>query len=488
MCQLGLRPLLAELIASPILNTNRLIAIVILLNLGGIVLFALYRGRVASVSQFEAPQVNATQEIGAKSVPTLAPFVIPDRPTAPVINSKVAQEIARLRSEAFNIVEDLVRRLKNNPEALCLLGKLHLRRGNTEVARSIWDYALKLDPNHSEALLDMGNAELLLGDQEKAEQYFRKAISSAKDPTDAQLALGKVLLDEGKMREAVEQLNLLLKRNARPAEAWCKLGLAHQQLGDFPAALTDYSKALQLEKNSWEAILGMQTAYRSLGDTENATKYTQLLSDPTQTNAGRTDGDRIDLDKDKAIEYFSFVSQTASNILIAAADPASAIATLEKANGVAPDSDPIRHQLVSVYARQGRDADAIQLLQSRCVQSPRSINAWMDLAVFCINARRLDVAESALRKSIELAPNRAEGYSLLSQIQMTKPNDAGLAVESAKRALSLSPVASNHYILATAMYHAKDLLGARRELTEAIRLEPSNQEFREALAQLPEPK
>ena len=469
------------------MNTNRLILIVVVLNLCGIVAFTFYRSRVASTSH-SAPQAKVTQEMIEQPTKARPPFIIPDRPIVPVVNSKVAQEIARLRTESFDIVEDVVRRLKDNPGALCLLGKLHLRRGNTEVARSIWDYALTIDPNYSEALLDMGNAAVLLGDTEKAEEYFRKAIASAKEPADAQFALGKVLLDQGKLREAVQQLSLLLTKEPRHAEAWCKLGLAYQQLGDFSEAISSYSKALQMEKNSWEAILGMQTAYRSLGDSEKALKYTQLLKDPSKTIAGRTDGDRIDLDKEKAIEYFAFISQSAANILFAAAEPAAGVAILKRSIEAAPESDQIRHQLVSIFARQGQEDAAIQLLQSRCVQAPSSVNAWMDLAFFCIKVRRLELAENALTKAIELAPNRAEGYALLSQVQMTKPKDVGLAIESAKRALSLSPLASNHYILATAMYHAKDLAGARKELVEAIRMEPGNQEFRDALARLPDPK
>lgn len=168
------------------------------------------------------------------------------------------------------------------------------------------------------------------------------------------------------------------------------------------------------------------------------------------------------------------MSQTAANIHLQAIDHSGATNTLEKTIQVAPESEDIRRMLLSLYVKQKRENSAIEFLLSRCNQSSNPYNANMELGVFNMKVRKLDVAERALRKAISLSPNQSEAYSLLSQIQMTKPNEVQLAVESAKRALSLSPLASNHYILATAMYHAKDMAGAKTELIEAIRLEPSN--------------
>jgi len=413
------------------------------------------------------------------------PFVIPDRPAFPVDETNISKVVAKLRSESFTIAEDTVRRLRDDTAAICLLGKLHLRCGNTDIAKKIWNDALSLDPNCSDAWIDLGNAELLLGNPEKAELYFRNAIKSTKDSFDVQLTLSKLLMEQGKLNEAVEQLTQMVKTNARRSDVWCKLGLANQQLREFPKAITNYEKALQIDKDSWEAILGMQTAYRSLGDSENAAKYTQILSDPSKNKAERVRDERADLDEAKAIEYFEFVCQTAANIHLKAVDTAGATTTLEKAIQVAPESDDIRRMLLSLYVKQKRETSAIELLQSRCNQSSNPFNANLELGVFCMKVRKLDLAESALRKAISLSPNHSEPYSLLSQIQMTKPNEVLLAVESAKRALSLLPLASNHYILATAMYHAKDMAGARKELMEAIRLEPGNVEFRDAFARLP---
>ncbi len=410
-------------------------------------------------------------------------FQIPERPSQPSSDSQAASDFGELRSESFAIVEGVVTRLNDNPGALCLLGKLHLRSGNTETAKRIWEYALQVDPKFGEAWLDLGNAVLLLGDQETAEQHFRNAIRCSKDPTESYFALGKVLLDQGKLPGAIEQFNLLLKRSPTKVAAICKLGVAHQQSGHFADAIEAYTKALQLDKDSWEAILGLQTAYRSAGDTANAQRYSELLSDPARSLRGKAD-----IDNERSAEYFAFISQSASNLLIEANDLAGAIATLQRALNSVPDSEPLRRQLVNIHLSQGNHDAAIAALTKRCEQSPNSLEAWMNLAMVAMKVRKLEIAEQSLRKAIALDPKRSDGYALLSQIQMTRTKDRPLAVETARQAVALEPIASNHFILGTAMYHAEDLLGARKELSEALRLEPNNQEFRDALSRLPVPK
>ncbi len=462
------------------MKTNRLIIAVILLNLCGIVAFAVFR--IGSVASNHPNQSSRTIE-ARNPDRTRPPFVIPERPSQPSPDSKAASDFGGLRSEAFIVVEDVVKRLKDSPGALCLLGKLHLRSGNSEVAKRIWEYALGVDPNFGEAWLDLGNAVLLLGDQEIAEQHFRNAAKCSKDPTDGLFALGKVLLDQGKLAEAVQQFNLLLNRNPTKVAAICKLGVAYQQLGRFSNAIEEYSKALQIDKDSWEAIVGLQTAYRSAGDTANAKKYAELMSDPRRSLRGKAD-----IDIERSIEYFSFICQSASNLLLEGGDVTAASAILKRALELAPDSDQMRRQLVNIYTSQGNHDAAVNVLKTRCDLSTGTLEAWMNLAVYSMKVRKLEIAEEALRKAIALDPKQSDSYALLAQIQMTRTKDKPLAVETAKRAVELAPIASNHFILATALYHIEDLAGARKELTEALRLEPNNQEFRDAFARLPTPR
>jgi tetratricopeptide (TPR) repeat protein len=84
-----------------------------------------------------------------------------------------------------------------------------------------------------------------------------------------------------------------------------------------------------------------------------------------------------------------------------------------------------------------------------------------------------------------LRPNDDRAYFLRAQTQMAQQRDVPGAVASARRALELAPVAANHYLLGTTLYHAKDYESARVELRQALTMEPDNVEYRRALSEIP---
>ena len=102
----------------------------------------------------------------------------------------------------------------------------------------------------------------------------------------------------------------------------------------------------------------------------------------------------------------------------------------------------------------------------------------------CMNSRRLDTAETAIRRLIELVPDSAHAYALLAQTQMPADRNPQAAAEFAQRAVELSPNASNRYVLATAFYNAGDIEGTKTELRRAIELDPNNSEYRDALGRI----
>ncbi len=108
----------------------------------------------------------------------------------------------------------------------------------------------------------------------------------------------------------------------------------------------------------------------------------------------------------------------------------------------------------------------------------------MELGLLCIRCRRLDAAEDALRRVIELAPTSDRAYALLAQTQMPEGRDQRAAVESAHRAVDLAPTAGNHYILATAYYNAGDIESTKSELKIAVSMAPDESEYRDALRRI----
>ncbi len=410
---------------------------------------------------------------------------IPPRPTPPALSnpSAVQSEVSRLRSLAFDAAEFTVRRLDASPGALCLLGKLHLRTGNVDGARLLWDQAIARDADFAEAYLDYGHLELKRGNAEAAEKFFRKALAKDRTLLAAYSPLAEALLAQGKFTDTVTYLSEFLSLRPQSVKVWCQLGQAHQELAQFDQAEHCYSKALQIDATSREAVSGMMSVFRSQGDRPNADRYAEQFA-KLDASFQRVADDRksVTLDLIKMRDLATYAFQTAAGLLAGAGDISSAIAQLETGNEALPESREIASQLANQYAGLGRYDQAIKLLRQQCDQSPDDSRAWMELATFCLQCRRFDAAEAALRQLLKLTPENAQAYVLLSQTQMPANRDPQAAVASARRAVELSATAGNHYVLATALYHGGDLQAAEAELNKAIALEPDNTEFRSALS------
>ncbi len=80
-------------------------------------------------------------------------------------------------------------------------------------------------------------------------------------------------------------------------------------------------------------------------------------------------------------------------------------------------------------------------------------------------------------KAIELNPNKAKSYAVLSSLYVDL-NEPQKAVEAAKNAVSLEPQnAENHYQLAVASRRIEDFQKALQEFQEAVKLSPNSTNY-----------
>ena len=461
------------------MNRKRLFLLVIVLNLCGAAWIVILRSGSPLVLQPQASDGSSMQLAGKLELPARPVIEIFDTDSPKQI------EIANLRTLAFDLAENTLRNLPNNPEAICLLGKLHLRSGNAIAARRLWDYVLQIEPNFAEANIDYGHFERNLGNFDKAAEHFRKAIEQDSSRIDAYLPLAEAQLSQRNYEAAAKNFETYLAQNPRAAETWCKLGAVYLQLRKPDQALASYHKALEIVPASSTAVQGLVNVYRSRGDTVNAKKYADIAAQlALATPRVADDRSENDPDLNKARDMFDFACRSTTSVLVQANASSIAIEQLEQAKAKLPKSKSIRSLLIDLYVAQQAVDSAIALLNEQCEQSPRDANAWLRLGVQCIKFRRLDTAETGLRKAIELEPKNAEAYALLAQVQLPAGRNPQAAIDSARTAVKLAPTGGNHFILGTVLYHTGDLVGSKQEILKAVELEPRNPEFRAALEQL----
>jgi tetratricopeptide (TPR) repeat protein len=463
-------------------NAKNLLLGLTIANLVGIGGFMINR-RLSHDAVDDAPKL--LKKSSEKSVS--ATFALPPRPIFEMVEpvTPMQTEIAALRNNAFEIAEFTNKRLKDSPGALCLLGKLHSRGGDIAGARLIWDRVQELDGGYVELYLDLGHFEEKQGQLERSQAFFEKAIELAPQTLEAYDPLVEVLQRQAKFAEATARLTQRLSYDANSVNTWCSLGRNYQQIEDYAKAKQSFQKALAIDEHSHVAALGLMAACRSLGDAANADAAAEIVARNAAVQI-RSANDRnlVQPDREKMQALLEFTAQTSAELLVKAGDSVAAIAQLEQSTVALPNSRRLRKQLLDIYLSKGEVERAIKVLRDAAEASPQDPERWLELGTVCLQTRRFDASEEALRHVIELVPNSDRAYALLAQTQMPANRNPKAAVASARRAVEIAPNAGNHYILATAFYNSGDIASTKAELNIAITLAPGNAEYIDALRRI----
>jgi protein O-GlcNAc transferase len=392
---------------------------------------------------------------------------------------------ARLRAEALATAQELVRELPQNPHALCLLGTVHHRNSHEQDAIRLWEQCLAIDPNFADAHHALGLWALQKGDFALAEQHLLAAFRIDPHWDELPVPLAQALCNQGKARQAIEVLEGYAQTHPDAAEAWIHLGRAHQQAEQFAAAQRCFEHVLQRDPNHDDATYGIALALRSQGMAAEAQSrfehFWQLSQQQDQAvrseRAARRDDDRLR----------SLVVQThltAARVLHLHRRPQDARRHWERVVELDSAERESREMLVAWHSSAQDWQRAAALQKQLCQLAQHDPIAWIRHGRLSLQSRDFAEAEQSLERAIELAPDQAEGYALLAQVEMLPGRDARRAVELARQAVAADPSAANHHILGTAQWHAGDIDDSRASLQRAVALEPGNAEFRDSYSQV----
>jgi predicted TPR repeat methyltransferase len=125
------------------------------------------------------------------------------------------------------------------------LASAHKRAGRLDDAISSYRRALELSPDDADTLNNLSNALLEAGDRDGALDCLARA--HALQPGDAQIAcnLGELLFGLDRLAEAAQCFQAALRSDPTLAEAHNNLGAVRQSLGDNARAAESYARALR---------------------------------------------------------------------------------------------------------------------------------------------------------------------------------------------------------------------------------------------------
>lgn len=259
-------------------------------------------------------------------------------------------KIGRIR-EAVSTAQERVTKDPNDVEAHELLAKIYLRSlGNMQSSQSSemlklatteYEKLAALKPNDIETHLLLGQLYSLAHDSARAEAQFKLAQKIDANSEDVALNLARLYSEEGDAKRAADVLNGI-PVDDRSVRIEYALGATYDELKKPKDAAAAYQRALDLEPNSLDAKRGLANALLTQGKLDDALKmFNQIATDEPQDAQSQI--------------HISEIERRQGHYN-------KALATLEKAKQLAPDSLELSYNEALIYDSLGRYDDATSVL------------------------------------------------------------------------------------------------------------------------------
>jgi len=177
---------------------------------------------------------------------------------------------------AETLYDEALKKNANCWEALVSKGELKLNRKEYKEALSYYRECLKLRPNDARILNNIGLCCLALDELEEAEDRITKAVRISPHDEVIRYNYATVYLKKGHLRRAIEEFEKI-DRGVN-AEILCLIGYCYGLLQDYESSISYYNAALCLEPENGEILINIATIYAKSGDTKKAIEiYRKLL-------------------------------------------------------------------------------------------------------------------------------------------------------------------------------------------------------------------
>jgi len=387
-----------------------------------------------------------------------------------------------LKAEEIEAAEQLVNDFADRPGPLDVLATVHEKHGDTEAAVECWQRCVALAPDSPQAYHALGRIALRKAAYQEAIDFWRKALENAPAMPRLHHQIACALTCLGKTEEAIEALKKDLEITPRAFRSHFLLGQAYLQLKQYKQAKTSYQAAIQLRGEYMNAYYGLATACARLGEREQAKQYREKFKElqardlQNLKRQNKSFDDLLATRRQVAATYSEIGPYYARN-----GDLQKAERLWRKAAALDPTNGDCRLQLVELYWKSHRNAEALQVCEQLRKLDPKNALLCMRMSMLHVRLQQYDAAERALREVIALAPEQATGYDSLAQLYLHLNKRLPEAKALAQKAVELEPSALNYFTFSQACERTGDRAGALSALQRAIRLDPTNVSYQRSL-------
>ncbi|MBX9852720.1 MAG: tetratricopeptide repeat protein [Cytophagaceae bacterium] len=166
----------------------------------------------------------------------------------------------------------------DNPVFLVNLGELYIKSKKYEDAYKVLNKAIILKPDFAEAYHKLANTVRGLGKTEEAFAFYHKALELNPKHSLALHNLGNAMLETGNYTSAIRYYQQSISINANYPYAHNNLGIALQEWERNEEAIAHYKNAIRLKPDMKEAVKNLATLFDKMGKDQEAKElYKHLL-------------------------------------------------------------------------------------------------------------------------------------------------------------------------------------------------------------------
>jgi tetratricopeptide (TPR) repeat protein len=408
--------------------------------------------------------------------------------------------------KAMQDLQSVVTASPRNVVARFNLGRAHLAKGEVEQARQQFTEALQQRPDYIPARLALAQLQVV---RREFDVGFKTATETLRyDPNNvpARLLQSSALIGQKKLTEARTLVESMTKAYPASSDVWFQYGLIHLTEKRFKEAEAGFQKSFDLNAANSRSLMGVIETYMAQGKGDQALARLQAESAkrPERADLYQLIGNNaVRLGKfDLALEnYGKLLAKVDANSRAAAdahlrigetyrrkGDLAKAIASLQKATQLAPDSDVAVTTLALALEGAGRADDAKRAYEQVLKLKPDHGIALNNLAfLMAETGGDLNQALTYAQRAKQRLPQIYEVSDTLGWIYLKK-NLSDNAIEIFRDLVTKAPKHSTfRYHLGMALSQKGDRSNAARELQEALKHNPPQAEavkIKELLAKL----